>query len=152
MLEILNKESHRGAVLIACSYLDNQLQAIIAAFLLTGANADKLLDGFNAPLGTFSARIAAASALGLLRPAEGRECELLRKIRNEFAHKVDANFDDPKIVALTTELKYAAQDYNNVVMAPFGRFNTAAVGLILSLTNRAHYVGQKRLVSQEWPT
>jgi hypothetical protein len=40
--------------------------------MLTLAQPNKLLEGFNAPLGAFSARIAAASALGLLSPIESR--------------------------------------------------------------------------------
>lgn len=151
MLNLLNKESHRGAALIACSYLDNQLHAILEAFMLEGTHAQKLLNGFNAPLGTFAARIAAACALGLISADETRECDLLRKVRNEFAHKIDASFDDERITALTRELKYSARDYGDVVVGSFGKFNTAAVGLILNLTNRAHYVARERLTLRSWP-
>jgi len=147
LLDALNKESHRGAVLIACSYLDSQLRQILAAFMASGSSAKILLEGFNAPLGTFSARIAACSALGLLTIQESRECDLLRKIRNEFAHKVDASFEAEKIVYLTKELRFSHTEFEE----PFGRFNTAAVGLILNLTNRPHYVAQTRRTPREWP-
>lgn len=151
MLDLLNKESHRGAVLIACSYLDNQLSEILAAFMLESTHAQRLLDGFNAPLGTFAARIAAAAALGLISADESRECDLLRRIRNEFAHKVNASFDDERVMAITQELKFAAKAYDDVVVSSFGAFNTAAAALIITLTNRAHYVGRKRLTLRGWP-
>jgi len=32
-----------------------------------------------------------------------------------------------------------------------GRYTTAAVALILNLVNRAHYVSQKRLRTDDWP-
>jgi DNA-binding MltR family transcriptional regulator len=48
--------------------------------------AKQLLEGFNAPLGTFSARIKASLALGLITKEQYADLEHLRKIRNEFAH------------------------------------------------------------------
>jgi mannitol operon repressor len=41
--------------------------------LIEGKSASKLIDGFNAPLGTFSARIEAAFAMGILDETEYRE-------------------------------------------------------------------------------
>ena len=52
-LNALNKESERGAVLIAAAMLDDLLQRSIGAFLLDHPDTKRLLEGFNAPLGTF---------------------------------------------------------------------------------------------------
>jgi len=109
-----------------------------------------LLEGFNAPLGTLSTRIAAAAALGLISEREAKEADRLRKIRNFFAHHVHISFDDQNIRDLCGNLEMAAQDYGDVVVNTRGRFSTSAVALIMNLTNRPHYVGQERLQPRAW--
>ncbi|MGU0812084.1 transcriptional regulator [Pseudomonas aeruginosa] len=83
-LEDFNKETERGAALAAAAMLDEQLGRIIESFLIPNKGSKAMLDGFNAPVGTLSARISASFALGLLSDVEYKECELIRKVRNEF--------------------------------------------------------------------
>ena len=149
-LEDFNKETERGAALAATAFLDEILQRTLAAFLLSTETASDLLVGFNAPLGTLSARIAAAHAMGLISEIERRECDLVRKIRNEFAHKVKMSFDDDRVKGLCSALTYSAKPYGDVTVSTRGRFTTAAVALILNLNNRPHYVGQQALKFQDW--
>lgn len=85
-LKEFNQESDRGAALLAASMLDESLQEIIESCLISNSSAKQLISGFNAPLGTFSARIKAAHALGLIMDHEFNEINLIRKIRNEFGH------------------------------------------------------------------
>lgn len=80
-LDDLNRESERGAVLISVSYLERQLKEIVSAFLCEGDASARLLEGFNAPLGTFAARAAAAAALGLVSGREYRELETISTLR-----------------------------------------------------------------------
>ena len=150
MLEALNAESPRGMVLVATSYLDGLLKDIVSSFLISGKESEALLEGFNAPLGTYATRTTAAYCLGLISLREKTESDTLRRIRNRFAHDVHVSFADNDVVQLCQNLKMAAGDYGDVVVPPSGKFNTSATGLILSLTNRAHYVEQKRLVYREW--
>lgn len=147
-----NKETERGAALAAAAMLDELLGRIIDSFLIPNKGSKALLDGFNAPLGTFSARIASAFALGLLSEVEYRECELIRKVRNEFAHQTKVSFKTERIVSLCAQLQLSAKSYGDVHVDTRGQFTTAAVALILNLTNRAHYVGQKRLQLVNWKT
>jgi hypothetical protein len=84
-----NKETERGVALTAAAFLGDLLQNVIESFLIANKNGKSLTDGFNAPLGTLSARIAGCHAMGLISPEEFRECEAIRKIRNEFAHKMN---------------------------------------------------------------
>jgi mannitol operon repressor len=60
----LNKESDRGRVMISCSYLDELMRRTLLGFFIDRETSLRL-DGFNAPLGTFSTRTAATFALGL---------------------------------------------------------------------------------------
>jgi mannitol operon repressor len=149
-LDVLNSESPRGAVLVAASHLEILLHQIISSFLAEGSAAEKLLEGFNAPLGSFSAKIAAADALGLLHAAEHRDAEIIRKIRNQFAHEVHMTFEDQKVSSLCKQLIYSAKPYGDVAVDARGLFTSAAVLLTLNLTNRAHYVSKHRLKREDW--
>jgi mannitol operon repressor len=149
-LDIHNAESPRGAVLVACAFLDEQLRTIIDAYLVESSEKGLLLEGFNAPLGTFSARIKAAHCLGLISDVERDDCDALRRIRNEFAHDHEATFKAPKIADLCKRLHHAAKPYGDVTVDAHGQFSTGAVGLILILINRAHYVRRVRLQKRKW--
>ena len=150
-LDDLSGESERGAVLISVSYLEQQLKEIVSAFLCEGKASVRLFKGLNAPLGTFAARADAAAALGLISEREYRELETLRKIRNQFAHDHRASFSDQSIVDLCGNLSFSTKNVGRLVALPLGQFNTAALALILNLTNRAHYVSKKRLNFEDWP-
>jgi hypothetical protein len=150
-LDDFNKETERGAALAAAAFIDDLLQRILMAFLVNKSAGEKLLTGFNAPLSSFSARIAAVRALGLLSEAECQECELIRKVRNEFAHQVKMSFDDKKIEGLCSSMTYRARPYKDVTVSTRGAFTTAAVAIILNLTNRPHFVAREKLTPREWP-
>ena len=151
-LDSLNKESERGAVLISASYLEGQLREIIAAFLCEIDVSKKILDdGFNAQLGTFAARIAAATALALISQNEYQDLETIRKIRNRFAHNHRKTFLDQDIVDLCRNLNFSAQPYADVVVSTRDQFTTASVALIVGFVNRPHYVSKRRLTFENWP-
>ena len=150
-LDDLNRESERGAVLISVSYLERQLKEIVSAFLCEGEASERLLEGFNAPLGTLAARGAAAAALGLISAREYRELNTIRNIRNQFAHDHRTRFSDQGTVDRCRNLAFSANNYGDVVVDSRGQFTTAAVALILNLANRSHYVSEKRLKFENWP-
>ena len=149
-LEEFNKETARGAALAAAAFLDDLLEQVLTAFLIANDSRKSLTNGFNAPLGTFSARIAACHAMGLISDHEAAECDLIRKVRNEFAHKVKMSFNDDRVRSLCSSLVLSAKSYPGVDVGPRGQFTSAAVALILNLTNRPHYVGQQALTCRSW--
>jgi mannitol operon repressor len=151
-LEELNKESDRGAALVSAAMLDDMLEKIILAFLIDSKDTKKLLSGLNAPLGTLSARIIAAYSLGLISEGEYDECNWLRLVRNEFAHHVHRTFGDQKVRDICSNLRYAAPAIPDHPNPPRAQFLTSATALILTLTNREHYVSKKRLFHQPWNT
>ena len=150
-LDTHNAESPRGSVLVACSFLDEQLRAIIEAFLVPDSDKSLLLNGFNAQIGTFSARIKTAHCLGLISDAERDDLDTLRKIRNEFAHSHRVDFDAQKVIDLCSNLNFSASPRSDVTVSAYARFSLGAVGLVLNLVNRAHYVGRAGLQKREWP-
>ena len=147
----LNKETERGAALVSASMIDELLGRTIEAFLLENGGSKFLLSGGNPPLGTLASKIAASFAMGLISETEHDECSTIRKIRNEFAHQLGVSFGTPAIAKLCDKLKLGAQNYGDVVIDKRGTFVTSATALILNLTNRPHYVGQRRLMYQDWP-
>jgi mannitol operon repressor len=146
-LPTINKESERGVVLIFCSFIDELMRRVLLAFLVDDKRHATLVEGFNAPLGTFAARIRAASALGLLAPDEVAECDLLRKVRNVFSHEVTVSFGDDGIVKLCARLRYMKADD---VTSPRTQFITAATNVIMRLVNRPHAVAQMRRQVTYW--
>ena len=149
-LEELNKESDRGAALICGAMLDDLLEKTISAFLIDHRDMKKLLNGLNAPLGTFSSRIIMAYSLGLISEEEYEECNRLRSVRNEFSHRVHQHFTDQKVQDICSNLRFAAQSILQHPNLPRAQFLTSATALILALTNRPHYVSQKRLSYTVW--
>jgi mannitol operon repressor len=146
----LNKESDRGAVLISAAMIDDLLGKCIISFLIDHADVESLLEGLNAPLGSLSARVLVAFALGLLSEDEYHECQILRKVRNAFAHNVHVSFDDQKVRDLCKNLNMCAKDYGAVRVDARGRFTTSSTGIILNLTNRPYYAAQNRLTYRGW--
>jgi DNA-binding MltR family transcriptional regulator len=104
------------------------------------------MKGVNAPLSTFSARIAACHAMGLISDEEFKNCDLIRKIRNQFAHKIKMSFKNDRVRSFCSSLALGEKSDTRA------QFTTAAVTLILKLNNRAQYVSQKPLNYQEWPS
>jgi DNA-binding MltR family transcriptional regulator len=99
VMQELQSESDRGAALMGAAYLDTALKSLIQANLAGGnVVVDKLLNVPNAPLGTFSSRIAMAYGLGLIGPNYFRTLESIREIRNAFAHfRRRFTFEDKEI-------------------------------------------------------
>jgi hypothetical protein len=146
----INAESPRGRVMVATAMLDDLLGQAIAARLIDCPEAGKLLDGFNAPLGSLSTRIVASLALGVISRREHDDLQVIRRIRNDFAHRTGISFDDGSVKDRCALLSFAAKDYDEVKVDAMGRFTTAAVALILNLTNRPHYVARRRVAYEEW--
>jgi len=101
----------RALVLSLAAFAEEALGDLIQAYLMPGDSTDKLLAGFNAPLGTFSARIRMAHALGLLTSHQADDLDRLRKIRNEFAHNWEpVSFEDQNISTHIRALNFHSLD------------------------------------------
>jgi hypothetical protein len=100
---LLNKEfdgtSDRSCVIVAAAIIDHLLTETLRSFLVPSPNTqDSLIDGPNAPLGTFGARIDMAHRLGFLGVQGARDIHLIRRMRNDQAHSVEGRtFADPAL-------------------------------------------------------
>lgn len=105
---ILQGLDERGLVLSLAAFAEEALGDLIKSFLLPGDSTERLLDGFNAPIGTFSARSKMAYSLGLITKFQYEDLERLRRIRNEFAHSWEPlTFGDQSIAAHITALHFS---------------------------------------------
>lgn len=146
-----NRESDRGAALTAAAMLDDRLKDILSAFLANTKTAKELLSGFNAPLGTFSSRISAAHALGLLQDNEFKEITLIRKIRNEFGHSwKGVSFSSGKVADLCKELPWLGPSETERAASPRTRFSFALAILLNDLLWRARLVSNERRQIRTW--
>ena len=105
----LANESDRACVIIAAAVLDSALMTLLKSHLIpVGTREDHLFDGANAPLSTFSARIEMSHRLGLMDANLARSLNLIRRIRNDFAHDVaGCSFEQSRVMNRMTELKRA---------------------------------------------
>jgi DNA-binding MltR family transcriptional regulator len=150
-LQRLHRESERGRVLISAGLLEEQLKQILLAFMLETQASKALLQGATAPLGTFHSRIEAAYALALISEEQYHDLCLIRRIRNDFAHNLQASFTSPGIRDRCNQLRMKADGYGDVKIPSGDQFQTSATALILHLTNRPHHVAKQRRQIQAWP-
>lgn len=106
MVGAFHKESDRGAAILAGSFLEHYLGLFLRSKILDEKIADKLFDAMG-PLASFSQRIAIAYAFGFIDKQQHADLDLIRKIRNHFAHNpLNGTFSDnevkTKVTALTT--------------------------------------------------
>lgn len=89
----------RGTALICGSLLEHNLEAAIRDKLVDLTNTEyKALFRGEAPLRTFSAKIKIGYALGLYGPVGRKQIELIKDIRNAFAHTlVPMNFTTKQV-------------------------------------------------------
>ncbi len=157
-LDATRAETDRGRALVAASLIEEMLEEVLRGFLLENSATKKIFDAPNAPLSTFSAKVSASRALGLISHEEFRDIELVRKIRNAFAHSVLCSFGDPKIGSWAAELRVGMSTLDQLdkghrsrVDDPKQRFGMVTTSLVTSLYNRAHYVKLARLEERIWP-
>lgn len=92
----LEGESARGMVLVSAAMLEEALLELLVAFLVPNAlSSDPMFDGPTAPLSSFSAKIDLSYRLGLLSDKFCRDLHVIRRIRNDVAHKPKSfSFED----------------------------------------------------------
>jgi len=113
--------------MMAAAYLSDRLSELIRLNLVDHNEVIESLFGAMRPLGTFSARIDMAFAMGLIGPAGRRDLHLIRKIRNDFGHVAGfLDFSQPGIASRCLELRHNIKDAAD---GPRAHFISAAFGI-----------------------
>ncbi|MBE3654823.1 MULTISPECIES: MltR family transcriptional regulator [Vibrio] len=84
--QVLIEESDRGCALMAVAFIDELLIDLLKAYFVENEALTKRLLSSSGSLGSFSSRIDMAYALGLMSKNVVHDLNILRKIRNDFAH------------------------------------------------------------------
>ena len=98
--------NERSIAILGGTFLEMTLEKILYAFLPENDREVKKLFDFNSPLGNFSNKIQMAYCLGLIEKTVKSDLNLIRKIRNKFAHEMFLNFKDPQIESWCKSLKW----------------------------------------------
>lgn len=151
-VEELKRETDRGLPLVGSALIDDKLLETLRSFFCEGRSSNKLLDDLNAPLGTFSSRVEACFALGLIDEHEYSEIGLIRKVRNEFAHaKHGTSFQTERIRGLCSSLRSdLPEGAGYPTTDPKFRFINAVVAIVLRLYYRPEWVEQERRQPKTW--
>ena len=98
--------NERSVAILGGTFLEMTLEHILYSFFPDNeAEVDKLFH-FNQPLGNFSNKIHMAFCLGLIEKTVKEDLNLVRKIRNKFAHDLFVNFNDDQIESWCRGLKW----------------------------------------------
>ena len=98
----LSEESPRASVIVGAAWLDFKLASLIEQALHDDERVRKV---FTNPFRYFGSRIDVAYRLGLISQQEKEGLEVVRDIRNEFAHEILVSFSDSKIKELVPKLE-----------------------------------------------
>lgn len=92
-------QTDRGVAIIAVSMLEKMLEIVLTQRMMPlTAKQYELMFGRMRPLSSFSAKIELALALGVISENLYYQIDALRKVRNAFAHRIEAlTFDHPEV-------------------------------------------------------
>lgn len=132
-LEELQGISERASAIASGAMLENILGELLQSHMVDDAKvAEELLFNAYGPMAGFSARINIAYMLGLIGKQEQRKLNLIRKIRNAFAHEPDPSFTDEAISNRCRELKLPDM-FPGATTDPRNRFHMSVASLANAL-------------------
>jgi DNA-binding MltR family transcriptional regulator len=105
--EIYGTNDRASAVMLG-AIVENAVGALIKSLMRPDINADvrHALFDHNGPLGTFSSKTATAYAFGGIGPVTRHDVDLIRELRNEFAHsRKSFGFEQEEVAAVCAKLQ-----------------------------------------------
>jgi hypothetical protein len=105
-LEEFQKETDRAAAVLAVAYIDDRLKELLLSKFVGSQNFVEDLFSAERPLSSVSAKVSVAYAVGLVSLPVAQDLHLIRRIRNDFAHKVHGlSFRTPEITSRVNEIR-----------------------------------------------
>ena len=88
--ELEHSASDRSCVIVAAAYIDELLEYLLKNFVYSPSSEKEDKDLFSGygPLSSFSSKILLSYRLGLISNYEYKTLQIIRKIRNTFAHDI----------------------------------------------------------------
>lgn len=107
LYDVLNGESDMSMVIVATSFLDSAIHALLVQFLNRPGTECARNELFNSALGGLRTRATLAFCLGLLSKKTFEDVRTIAGIRNQFAHlHQHVGFDAPEIRERCRKLKW----------------------------------------------
>lgn len=100
------KVDERAIAIVGATFIDNVLEHTLINFMVDDEKETKKLIGFDGAMGAFSSRVTAAYCLGLICKTVRDDLRTVGKIRNRFAHQLEASFDMEPIRGWCLALKW----------------------------------------------
>lgn len=123
LVEEFAEQSDRGVAIIGGSYLENAVAALIKADWRKASDSRSAENSLNdlfhnsGPLGSFSAKNKLAFLSQMIGEAFFSDLEIIRDIRNDFAHKLVWDKDSVAHDPLTFETDSVKSRLNNIQIA-----------------------------------
>lgn len=108
----LENISDRATIIVMASILDVQLENLLKAYLIDCTESTNLFNS-NGPISTFSSKISMCYCLGIISKHEFDTINILRRIRNKFAHE---------IAATSFDTHQSSIDLSKKLSIPFGMY------------------------------
>jgi len=106
-----SKEDDRAAAILVAAEMDRLLLAILSNHLLDRNKESSPLLERDGPLEAFGSRIELAYRFGLIPPVFHNDLQMIRRIRNVFAHSQSGlSFDSPKVRTHVEKLAHGIQE------------------------------------------
>jgi DNA-binding MltR family transcriptional regulator len=105
LVDDLQNETDRGAALLGAAFLDDVLEVMLRSAFVDDSEAVNKLISSGRPLESFGVRAHLAYCMGLLAPDIYHDINIIREIRNDFAHRQPAVFEHPQVKAKCQTLK-----------------------------------------------
>src|SRR5688572_19098421 len=138
----LENETDRGVGLVAVAFLDDVLDVLLRASFVNDAEAVNRLVGPGRPLESFGSRSHLAYCMGLLGADVYNDINLIREIRNDFAHRQPTNFEQGDICTKCKKLRCVAGMLHENDCTARERFIASVVvianHLIVQATEKSH--------------
>lgn len=127
--ELYTPGNDRATAVLFGSFVDTSLERLLASKMRKDMNSEQrgAIFGLNGALGTFSSRIALAYGLALIGPISYGDLELIRELRNQFAHsRMTFNFDTSAVATVIAQLRLPDQPEAYVPSRYLQRFKDPA--------------------------
>ena len=134
IIESFHKESDRAAGILAGSFVEHYLGEFLQEVLVCDQIVQDLFDQPFAPLSSFSSRARLCFALGLIPRYFLTDLDIIRDVRNHFAHHpLDTSFDNPEVERRCSGLSAVASLKNSRKYTPRTAFLSAVKMLMLDM-------------------
>lgn len=146
-------ETLRGMVLVHGALIEDAITRLLRAYLVPGPSTKEMFSDFRAVAGSWSNKTQIAFAVGLITQDEAWATDLLRAIRNDFAHSMAPRIEEASI--LNRLDKFTRQVGGDPIIPLEAKYQMLVSHLASSFFNRLSQVGdaadqQPRLITRQW--